>query len=113
MSTALPILSKVSAVITDTGGITSHFATVTKEFGISCIVGTHTATKVLKNGQKIFVDADRGEVYSKIPKIDEFGIGQDVVWFTESGKRLNLIGTKALNLITTMRLGLLFHLGLL
>jgi pyruvate,water dikinase len=36
---------------------------VSREFGIPCIVGTKKATAILKNGQKIFVDANKGLIY--------------------------------------------------
>ncbi len=106
MAIELPLLTKVAAIITTTGGITSHFATVTKEFKIPCIVGAHNATKILKNNQEIFVDATRGEVYSRMPEIDELGEDSSVVWFAESTKKIDLIGNKALNLINMMQLGL-------
>ncbi len=50
------------AVITDTGGLTSHAAVVSRELGIPCIVGTKIATKVLKDGDMVEVDATKGLV---------------------------------------------------
>ncbi|MEM5853251.1 MAG: PEP/pyruvate-binding domain-containing protein [Candidatus Aenigmatarchaeota archaeon] len=41
-----------------------HAAIVSREMGIPCIVGTQTATKVLKDGQEVTVDAYNGIVYS-------------------------------------------------
>ncbi len=58
----LPIMEKASAIVTDEGGITSHAAIVSRELGIPCIVGTQTATRVLKDGQKVKVDAINGVV---------------------------------------------------
>ncbi len=58
----LPIMEKAAAIITDEGGITSHAAIVSRELGIPCIIGTQTATRVLKTGQKVEVDAVRGVV---------------------------------------------------
>jgi len=55
-------MRKASAIITDEGGITSHAAIVAREFSIPCIVGTHCATKLLKDGDKVEVDADAGIV---------------------------------------------------
>jgi phosphoenolpyruvate synthase/pyruvate phosphate dikinase len=55
-------LGKASAIVTDEGGITSHAAIVSREFGIPCIVGTHNATKVLKDGDFIRVDAEKGTI---------------------------------------------------
>lgn len=55
-------MCKASAIITDIGGITSHAAIVSREFNIPCIVGTKNATKLLKNGDSVVVDATTGEV---------------------------------------------------
>ncbi len=57
------VLSKAAALITDCGGLTSHTAMIAREFNIPCIVGTKSATQVLKNGQTIFLNADKGIVY--------------------------------------------------
>ena len=51
-----------SAIVTDEGGITSHAAIVSREFGIPCIVGTKHATTLLKNGDFIEVDAIVGKI---------------------------------------------------
>ncbi len=51
---------KTKAVITDLGGILCHAAIVSRELKIPCIVGTKIATKVLKNGDKIKIDAKGG-----------------------------------------------------
>ncbi len=56
-------MQKSSAIVTDEGGMTSHAAIVSREMGIPCIVGTETATKVLKDGMKITVDGSSGKVY--------------------------------------------------
>jgi phosphohistidine swiveling domain-containing protein len=51
-----------SAIVTDEGGITCHAAIVSRELGIPCIVGTETGTKVLKDGDIVEVDAEKGVV---------------------------------------------------
>ncbi|MBW2981501.1 hypothetical protein KY343_01345 [Candidatus Woesearchaeota archaeon] len=53
-------MRKASAIITDEGGMTSHAAIVSRELGIPCIVGTKIATKILKDGMLVEVDADKG-----------------------------------------------------
>lgn len=60
---------KVVAVVTDSGGITSHAAIVSRELGIPAVVGTNNATKNLKNGDLITVDGNSGKVYSGIQNI--------------------------------------------
>lgn len=57
-----PILNLASAIITDEGGLTCHAAIVSREFKIPCIVGTQIATKVLKDGDIVEVDANEGLV---------------------------------------------------
>lgn len=50
------------AFVTDEGGITCHAAIVSRELKIPCVVGTKIATQVLKDGDFVEVDADRGIV---------------------------------------------------
>jgi phosphohistidine swiveling domain-containing protein len=54
------VLSKVSAIITNEGGITCHAAIIARELKKPCVIGTKIATKVLKDGNKVEVDADSG-----------------------------------------------------
>jgi len=63
-----PIMKIASAIVTDKGGRTSHAAIVSRELGIPCIVGSTNATKTLKNGQEVTVDASSqvGNVYEGI-----------------------------------------------
>jgi phosphoenolpyruvate synthase/pyruvate phosphate dikinase len=58
----LPIMRQAIAIITDLGGITCHAAIVSRELGIPCITGTKIATKVLKDGDLVEVDAHTGIV---------------------------------------------------
>jgi len=59
----VPIMKIASAIVTDEGGMTSHAAIVSRELGIPAVVGTGNATKVIKDGQEITVDAIRGIIY--------------------------------------------------
>lgn len=59
----VPAMKKAVAIITETGGQTSHAAIVSRELGIPCVVGTGTATHVLKTGQIVSVDGAKGLVY--------------------------------------------------
>ncbi len=56
----VPIMRIASAIVTDEGGKTAHAAIVSRELGIPAIVGTGSATKVLKTGQKVTVDCTQG-----------------------------------------------------
>lgn len=58
----VPAMRKAAAIITDEGGITSHAAIVSREFGIPCIVGTKHASSLLKDGNKVEVDANKGKI---------------------------------------------------
>ncbi|MBI2547832.1 hypothetical protein HYW21_00625 [Candidatus Woesearchaeota archaeon] len=58
----VPAMQKAAAIVTDEGGLLSHAAIVSRELGLPCIVGTGNATKVLKNGNFVVVDADTGVV---------------------------------------------------
>lgn len=58
----VPIMRRAAAIITDAGGMTSHAAIVSRELGIPCIVGAKQATKVLKDGMVVTVDAREGTV---------------------------------------------------
>lgn len=58
----LPIMHKASAFVTDAGGILSHAAITARELRKPCVIGTQVATKILKDGNKVEVDATKGVV---------------------------------------------------
>lgn len=53
-------MEKAKGIITDEGGVTCHAAVVSRELGIPCIIGTKIATKILKNGDLVELDANNG-----------------------------------------------------
>lgn len=55
-------LIRCGAIVTDEGGLTSHAAIVARELKKPCIVGTKIATDVLRDGDLVEVDADKGVV---------------------------------------------------
>jgi len=55
-------MRKASAIITDSGGLTSHAAIVSRELKKPCIVNTKVATKVFKDGDLVEIDTDKGSV---------------------------------------------------
>jgi len=55
-------MQKAVAFVTDEGGITCHAAIVAREMKKPCIIGTKIATKLLKDGDMVEVDADSGVV---------------------------------------------------
>ncbi|MBI2551909.1 hypothetical protein HYW17_01245 [Candidatus Uhrbacteria bacterium] len=56
------VMKRAAAIVTDTGGMTSHAAVVSRELGVPCIVGTKVATQVFKDGDIVEVDAENGTV---------------------------------------------------
>ncbi|MCK5061803.1 hypothetical protein KAR28_04590 [Candidatus Parcubacteria bacterium] len=58
----VPAMKKAIAIVTDDGGITCHAAIVAREMNKPCVIGTKIATQILKDGDKIEVDADKGIV---------------------------------------------------
>lgn len=59
----VPAMKKAVAIVTDSGGRTSHAAIVSRELGIPAVVGTELATKKLKTGNVITVNGTIGEIY--------------------------------------------------
>ncbi len=55
-------MERAVAFVTDEGGITCHAAIVAREMRKPCIIGTKIATKVLKDGDWVEVDAEKGIV---------------------------------------------------
>ncbi len=55
-------MKRAIAFVTDEGGITCHAAIIARELGVPCIIGTKIATKVLKDGDVVEVDAEKGVV---------------------------------------------------
>ena len=67
----VPAMKRAAAILTDKGGRTCHAAIVSRELGVPCIVGTGDATKVLKTGQLVTVDASHGKVYDGDVQVSE------------------------------------------
>jgi pyruvate,water dikinase len=57
-----PIMKKASAIVTDSGGRTSHAAIVSRELGIPAVVGTGNVTKVIETGKEITICCAEGEI---------------------------------------------------
>lgn len=58
----VPAMKKAGAIVTEQGGVTSHAAIVARELNIPCVIGTKIATRVLKDGDRVSVDANKGIV---------------------------------------------------
>lgn len=59
----VPAMKIASAVVTNLGGKTCHAAIVSRELGVPCVVGTENATKVLKDGDVVTIDGQRGLIF--------------------------------------------------
>lgn len=59
----VPVMKKARAIITNEGGLSSHATIVARELNKPCIVGTKIATKILRNGDYVEVDADKGIIH--------------------------------------------------
>ena len=66
----VPAMKKAGAIITDKGGQTSHAAIVSRELGIPAVVGTKTATNLLKTDQVVTVNGSTGAIYTGLPEKD-------------------------------------------
>lgn len=53
---------KAAAIITDEGGINSHASIISRELDKPCVIDTKHATLVIKTGDLVEVDAERGVV---------------------------------------------------
>ncbi|NMC58854.1 MAG: phosphoenolpyruvate protein kinase [Candidatus Methanofastidiosa archaeon] len=58
-----PVFSKIGGLITETGGILSHGAVVSREYSIPAVTAVSNATKIFKNGQKVKIDGNEGIIY--------------------------------------------------
>ena len=56
------LLPLLGAIVTDSGGLLSHSAIVSREYGIPGVVGTRDATERIPDGATVRVDGDAGEV---------------------------------------------------
>ena len=56
------LLPLLGGIVTDNGGLLSHAAIVAREYGIPGVVGTRDGTERIKDGQRVRVDGDAGEV---------------------------------------------------
>lgn len=57
----VPVMKRAKAIVTDKGGATSHVAIVSREPGITAVVGTTNATQVLVGGQASTVSCAEGD----------------------------------------------------
>ncbi|SDY48800.1 phosphoenolpyruvate synthase [Citreimonas salinaria] len=94
----VPIMKKASAIVTDHGGRTSHAAIVSREMGLTAIVGAGDATDKLKDGQEVTVscaEGDEGVVYDGVLGFEEREIELGDVPETRTRVMVNLANPAA------------------
>lgn len=57
-----PLFLTASALVTETGGMTSHGTTVAREYGIPAVIGVTGATDLIRTGDRVTVDGSTGTV---------------------------------------------------
>jgi pyruvate,water dikinase len=65
------VMGKVAALVTDTGSVAGHLATIARELGIPALVNTGSATEVLASGRIVTVDAGSRTVYEGRARVSE------------------------------------------
>lgn len=64
----VPAMKRAVAIVTNSGGQTSHAAIVSRELGVPAVVGSKDGTKILKKEKLITVNGTTGEVFAGKPK---------------------------------------------
>lgn len=58
----LEIMNMCSGIITEEGGLLSHASVVSRELKKPCLIGVANATKILKDGDSVLLDATEGKI---------------------------------------------------
>lgn len=94
----VPVMKRAAAIITNSGGRTSHAAIVSRELGVPAIVGTSNATKLLKNHQKVTAscaEGDEGYVYQGALKYQKNELDLSSIPETQTQIMINLASPAA------------------
>src|SRR5207244_11451714 len=57
-----PLFLIAGAAVVEVGSYLSHAGTVAREYGLPCVVDVTGATGLIRNGERVAVDGDRGIV---------------------------------------------------
>lgn len=91
----VPAMKRAVAIVTDTGGRTSHAAIVSRELGIPCVVGTGSATAKLKTGDTITVDGSKGLIYEgQVDGLKAEVVPEEIKTSTQAREEVPITGTK-------------------
>lgn len=94
----MPIMQKAAAIVTDHGGRTSHAAIVSREIGLTAVVGCGDATKQLQDGQEVTVscaESDEGIIYEGALEYEVHDLRLDDIPETQTMIMLNLANPAA------------------
>lgn len=72
----VPAMRRAVAIVTNSGGMTSHAAIVSRELGVPCVVGTELATNILKTGEVVTVVGSEGKVYKGEVSREKFSVSK-------------------------------------
>ena len=89
----VPVMKKAAAIVTDQGGRTSHAAIVSRELGLTAVVGTGDASSTLKDGQQVTVscaEGQRGFVYEGESEVEVSETDPDEIEDTRTDIMINL-----------------------
>ncbi|MEM9176002.1 MAG: PEP/pyruvate-binding domain-containing protein [Myxococcota bacterium] len=57
-----PYFAVIGGLVTDVGSAVSHGAVVAREYGLPAVLNTRNATEILRTGERVVLDGDRGTV---------------------------------------------------
>jgi rifampicin phosphotransferase len=60
-----PLFAGIGGIVAETGGQLSHTAIVAREYGLPAVVSVRQVTRLVRDGQPITLDGDRGRIYLK------------------------------------------------
>ena len=81
----LPLMRNCKGIITEFGGLTSHPAILARELEIPSVVNVNKATELIKNGDKLTINGDNGEI-NKV-KFSTISSDQDLAEITKSKQK--------------------------
>ncbi|GFT61032.1 putative phosphoenolpyruvate synthase [Nephila pilipes] len=65
-----PYFPIISGVVTELGGLISHGAVVSREYGLPCVVGLQGATKRFHTGDFVLLDGKKG-ILQRLPQLEQ------------------------------------------
>jgi len=89
----VPVMKKAAGIITDQGGRTSHAAIVSRELGITAVIGTEKGTDRLEEGSEVTLsctEGEQGKIYEGILAYSEDEINLEELPETRTQIMLNI-----------------------